>query len=156
MVFPPFDERPIDAIELPPGWDRLTGYRLPTEAEWEFACRAGTMTSRFFGASDDALSQYGSWLGNSKQQLRPVGSLRPNPFGLFDVYGNVGEWCINGDDPGANPTVIAFNRPQVYRGGHYQLPAQDVRSDRLNRPGNGYAYSYNGFRIAQTVPTNAP
>jgi formylglycine-generating enzyme required for sulfatase activity/Tfp pilus assembly protein PilF len=70
-----------------------TGYRLPTEAEWEFSCRAGAATRYFFGESDELLLRYG-WYGvNSQDKLWPAGSLKPNDFGLFDMHGNVVHWC---------------------------------------------------------------
>jgi serine/threonine protein kinase/formylglycine-generating enzyme required for sulfatase activity len=155
MVYPSLygdNEKPM---ELPPNWHQRTSYRLPTDAEWEFACRAGTMTPQFFGTSDDAVSQYGWCRGNSRHNIWPVGSLRPNPFGLFDVLGNVGEWCVNGE-PNGKSLVIALDRPQIYRGGHYQLSAAELRSDKPNTPGTGWGWSYNGFRIAQTMPNDAP
>ena len=74
------------------------GYRLPTETEWEYFCRAGTETSRFFGGSDALLSRYAwTWL-NSKDRTYPPGRLLPNEFGLFDTLGNVVEWCHDGPD----------------------------------------------------------
>src|SRR5205807_2632200 len=64
-----------------------TGYRLPTEAEWEYACRAGAVTSRFYGAAEDLLGEY-AWYTKTAQGTRPGGLLKPNDFGLFDLYGN--------------------------------------------------------------------
>ncbi len=77
----------------------LTGYRLPTEAEWEFACRAGTITMRYYGQADELLEKYAWFEVNSKNpenssiQLQPVGRLKPNDVGLFDTLGNALEWC---------------------------------------------------------------
>ena len=71
-----------------------TGYRLPTEAEWEYACRAGAMTSRYYGLSEELLGQYAWYLTNTLgDRARPCGSLLPNDLGLFDMLGNVYEWC---------------------------------------------------------------
>ncbi len=72
---------------------RLGGYRLPTEAEWEYACRAGAGTSRYYGASVDLLGRYAWYSATSQNHAWPCGSLLPNELGLFDMLGNVYEWC---------------------------------------------------------------
>ena len=74
----------------------LTGYRLPTEAEWEYACRAGAVTSRYYGETEELLEKYAWYLSNSRDLPWPVGSLKPNDFGLFDMYGNSFNWCQEG------------------------------------------------------------
>ena len=68
-------------------------YRLPSETEWEYACRAGTTTKFFFGDNELDLGKYAWFEGNSKKKLHPVGQKPPNPFGLYDIHGNVLEWC---------------------------------------------------------------
>ncbi len=99
------------------------GYRLPTEAEWEYFSRAGTDTSRFFGGADTFLSRYAwTWL-NSKDRTYPPARLLPNEFGLFDTLGNVLEWCQNG------PTDVRHAYQDPYPSGTLEQPAYDVIPD---------------------------
>ena len=72
---------------------KLSGYRLPTEAEWEYACRAGTATSRYYGLTDKLLEKYAWYAADRQNRAWPVGSLKPNDFGLFDMLGNAWQWC---------------------------------------------------------------
>jgi formylglycine-generating enzyme required for sulfatase activity len=82
-----------DDVELKANYLRLTGYRLPTEAEMELAARAGALTSRYYGETDELLPKYAWYSRNSRDQTWPVGSLKPNDLGLFDMQGNVWNWC---------------------------------------------------------------
>jgi hypothetical protein len=96
-----------DQEKLPRG-----SYRLPTKAEWEYACRAGATSKWFFGSDDDTLKKYAWYAGNSPEQVRGVGQKMPNDLGLFDVLGNVREWCQPAEKNGS-PLVLggAFNNP---------------------------------------------
>ncbi len=99
------------------------GYRLPTEAEWEYFSRAGTDTSRFFGGADTFLSRYAwTWL-NSKDRTYSPAQLLPNEFGLFDTLGNVLEWCQNG------PRNVDDAYQDPYPSGTLEQPAHDVIPD---------------------------
>jgi len=111
-------------------------YRLPTEAEWEYASRAGTSTEYFFGDDESKLSEYGWFKDNSGGKTHPVGLKKPNQWGLFDIYGNVAEWTYDqyipdfyagnvSDNPVAVPDKLY---PQVVRGGSYDDLAKDLRS----------------------------
>ncbi len=80
-------------LRLPAGYLTRTGYRLPTDAEWELACRAGARTSRHYGGAQDLLAAYSWHLDNAEERAWPVGQKKPNDFGLFDLHGNVIQWC---------------------------------------------------------------
>jgi formylglycine-generating enzyme required for sulfatase activity len=138
------------------------GYRLPTEAEWEYACRAGTVTSRYFGVSLDLLPHYAQLLSNSTDHAWPGGSLFPNDLGLFDMLGNVYEWC---QDPAPNyrPTEKAVSRDvflndevvsdrtmRVFRGGSFQSTAEDARAAFRTAESPTYTSFLSGFRLART------
>jgi len=130
-------------------------YRLPTEAEWEYVCRAGTNTRFFFGDSDSQLSSYAWYYDNSGNQIHPVAKKQPNAWGLFDMYGNVLEWCHDwmGEYPSksvTDPVESSGGSDRINRGGSFYSNARFCRS--ANR-GTGPPGSNNegfGFRIART------
>jgi formylglycine-generating enzyme required for sulfatase activity len=112
-----------------------SGYRLPTEAEWEYACRAGTVTPYFFGVDARRLGEYAWFADNSGKRTHPVAQKKPNPWGLFDMYGNVAEWVNDSYDPSyyraspaKNPTGPAKGKLYVLRGGAWNSPASQARS----------------------------
>lgn len=113
-------------------------FRLPTEAEWEFACRAGTNTEYFFGNSPEKLGQYAWYRLNSNEKYQKVGLKKPNPWGLYDMLGNVAEWTMDQYDPeyfkkAANNEkdriMLPVSRyPRSIRGGSYLDEAKKLRS----------------------------
>lgn len=136
------------------------GYRLPTEAQWEFACRAGTQTRYWTGDSDIDVRRAGVF---TSRATRKVGQLAANPFGLFDVHGNVWEWCLDGWNPSAylafreeiavdplTPWNLGSNRV-VGRGAHFYYGPGNGRSARRGNAPQTLRYLDNGFRAALSV-----
>ncbi|OUD15753.1 hypothetical protein TPSD3_01630 [Thioflexithrix psekupsensis] len=136
-------------------------YRLPTEAEWEYACRAGTTTRYWWGdeigknkANCDGC---GSRWGN--QQTAPVGSFKPNPFGLYDMHGNVWEWCQDGwhgDYKGAPTDGSAWeggDGMRVLRGGSWSNLPSNLRSALRSRNSPDYSFYNLGFRVVRSSPS---
>jgi len=131
-------------------------YRLPTEAEWEYACRADAPTAYCFGDDPKDLVKYGWFHDNSGNQRHPVGQLRPNKWGLFDMHGNVFQWVADWYDqnyyktsPKDDPTGPAAGTGKVMRGGDYSYPAWSCRSAALKArgPATGYTTGRTGFRV---------
>ena len=112
-----------------------TGYRLPTEAEWEYACRAGTTNQYYFGAGAEDLKSHAWFDGNSQAKPRPVGHWSANPWGLLDMAGNVSEWCNDfyspkyyKNSPKDNPRGPAEGEKRVLRGGAWSSNAENCTS----------------------------
>jgi formylglycine-generating enzyme required for sulfatase activity len=152
-----------------------TGYRLPTESEWEYACRAGAETGFSFGDAEDLLGRYARFYGNSSTSgqpdrppysSQPVGGLRPNDLGLFDMHGNVWEWCQGSFHKTATERVeensitediedlsaVTNGDSHVWRGGSFLHRAWSVgcagRYRGVSTDRNGDV----GFRTARTLP----
>ena len=135
----------------------LVGYRLPSEAEWEFACRSGALTRRFYGHSDSLLGKYAVYEATSAGHTWPVGSLEPNDYGLFDMHGNVWNWChdrqsrhgVDERDTG-DEEPAGDGKGRVLRGGSFNSPARNVRAAR-RYPDQPVNRDFDvGFRVART------
>ena len=153
-------------------WNDATGFcrklsektgrtvRLPTEAEWEYACRAGTKTRFSFGDSERALGDYAWYKGNSAGTSHPVGRKKPNAWGLYDMHGNVWEWCADWygsypTGPSTDPQGAASGDKRVFRGrGWYHLVTADFRCASRNAlaPTDPGWRGDLGFRCAMTLP----
>jgi serine/threonine protein kinase/formylglycine-generating enzyme required for sulfatase activity/tetratricopeptide (TPR) repeat protein len=138
------------------------GYRLPTEVEWEYACRAGAVTSRYYGTCLELLENYAWYPPKSANRAWPGGSLRPNDLGLFDMLGNVYEWCQDRNRPNrpvrAGRSIddsrieeIIFDKHlRIFRGGTFQSDAGEARSAYRTGELPTYESFYAGFRLAKT------
>jgi len=133
-------------------------YRLPSEAEWEYAARAGITTRYSFGDDDSKLGEYAWYNENSGDKTHPVGKKGANPWGLYDVHGNIWEWVqdewhdtYNGapSDGGAWEDGVSVNR--VNRGGSWIGNAGYCRSGDRRRSAPGNRYHYLGFRLLLEV-----
>ncbi len=123
--------------------ESLRTYRLPTEAEWEYACRAGTTTRYSFGNDDAQLDEYAWYDENSSGATHWVGQKKPNAWGLYDIHGNVYEWVRDRygkyrAEAVSNPSGPMTGANRVVRGGSWIDPAQGVRSAhrRMSHPGD--------------------
>ncbi len=154
----PFYFRSGDTITALDG----TGYRLPTEAEWEFACRAGTTTRFWIGDQDSDLMQAGWFVNNSGGRTHSVGDLETNPFGLSDIHGNVFEWVEDSWEPmyyakfaentAIDPsTRLSAGSLRLFRGGGWRDPASTCRSsDRYASASSTRSFNL-GFRVVLAV-----
>jgi sulfatase modifying factor 1 len=137
------------------------GYRLPTEAEWEYACRAGTSSPYFFGDDPSKLREYAWFDKNSGGRPHPVGQKQTNAWGLYDMCGNLWEWCNDfykvdyyRQSPAADPKGPEAGKAKVVRGGAWRFSAERCRSGYRYNENPGYAdvcfgYDIYGFRCVR-------
>ncbi len=137
-------------------WDRAApGYRLPTEAEWEYACRAGTAAAYNTGDGEADLGRAAWYSVNAGSNTHPVGTKTANAWGLYDMHGNVWEWCWDwsGDYHAGSqrdPQGATGGPNRVIRGGSWLIDARYCRSAIRNRIAPSYAFSNLGFRVARS------
>jgi formylglycine-generating enzyme required for sulfatase activity len=142
------------------------GYRLPTEAEWEYAARAGTSTPYFFGDNPSELGKYAWFDGNAGGRPRPVGQKSPNAWGLYDICGDVWEWCNDfykvdyyQESPRQDPKGPDTSKTKVLRGGAWRFNAESCRCGYRYNENPGYAdvcfgYDIYGFRCVRSISEN--
>jgi formylglycine-generating enzyme required for sulfatase activity/tetratricopeptide (TPR) repeat protein len=151
-------------MKIKPPALRRGGYRLPTEAEWEYACRAGSGTSRCYGESVDLLGRYAWYYATSQERAWPGGSLFPSDLGLSDMLGNIYEWCQDvflNSRPDRNDSLYDYTiaylsvdgeTPRVLRGGSFLYRPATVRSSLRNGGVPSFRTADSGFRPARTYP----
>jgi formylglycine-generating enzyme required for sulfatase activity len=153
-------------MRLAPGALEKRGYRLPTEAEWEYACRAGAVTRRYYGDADELLGEYAWFSETTKNEgARAAGLLKPNDLGLFDLYGNVLEWVLDPWDRYRWPRQSRYKEDKEYigdiigikdeqsrllRGGSFSDHALNVRSAIRTSGRPSLDFVTVGFRVART------
>jgi formylglycine-generating enzyme required for sulfatase activity len=134
------------------------GFRLPTEAEWEYACRAGTSSPYSFEGGEEELPRHAWFAENSDQRTHVVGETKANKFGLHDMHGNVWEWVWDGfadyylRSPEADPVGPSQAASRVIRGGSWYNGPHGCRSAYRDWNAPGYRYFNLGFRVARVRP----
>jgi serine/threonine protein kinase/formylglycine-generating enzyme required for sulfatase activity len=156
--YPPIPEIK-EGMRVRPGYLKRTGHRLPTYAEWEYACRAGSRTVRPFGNRDDLLGEYAWFAGNSARRIHPVGRLKPNALGLFDMLGDALEWCHesvphvdrNPSRDVEDPSSVDSGIDRFLRGGAYIHQAAGIRSDTGHPIAPKTLWDDIGCRVVRTI-----
>jgi formylglycine-generating enzyme required for sulfatase activity len=134
--------------------DKVQGhaFRLPTEAEWEYACRAGSTADYYYGYDQDKLGDYAWFKDNSGEQTHPVGQKKSNAWGLYDIQGNVREWCEDwygnyDSNEGTDPVGPSSGSIRVVRGGSWDINATLCRSSHRRYATPSSRHSYDGLRV---------
>ena len=131
------------------------GMRLPTEAEWEYACRAGSEAEYYFGDNESKVAEYAWYHANSGGNAHPVGEKKPNAWRLYDMHGNVWEWCQDWYDayassPAADPKGPSSGGSRVLRGGSWFYYAGLCRSAYRGGRWPSYRDDNTGFRLSRS------
>ena len=170
-----FCNKRSEAEGLQPCYDEETalcnfeaaGYRLPTEAEWEYACRAGSQDDYHFGPHPNRLGNSAWYKDNASKKTQLVGQKEPNAWGIFDMHGNVAEWCNDmyaedyyADSPPGNPRGAAESETYVLRGGAWNCSPESCRASYRIGADPGFqdacfAKDAIGFRCARNAPKNS-
>ncbi|HID19474.1 MAG TPA: formylglycine-generating enzyme family protein [Methanophagales archaeon] len=161
------DDLPVELVS----WDKVqefikklnekegtAKYRLPSEAEWEYACRAGTTTRYSFGDSESELDGYAWYDKNSGNKTHPVGQKKPNPWGFYDMHGNVWEWVqdkwhdsYDGAPTDGSAKEVGDGAYRVFRGGSWDYSAGGCRSAFHNYNDPRFRYGSLGFRLLREL-----
>jgi formylglycine-generating enzyme required for sulfatase activity len=161
MCYPPIDQIK-SGMKMPANYLARIGYRLPTEAEWEYVARAGSTTSRPYGEDQRFLEHYGWYLKTANNRSWPLGRLKPNDLGLFDALGNTWDWTLNSyraypngaeDKPAEDleeTTAFSDDISRMLRGGSFFNLASNLRS-ALRSDSRPTIRIFNvGFRLSRT------
>jgi formylglycine-generating enzyme required for sulfatase activity len=142
-----------EGMKVNANYEKLSGYRLPREMEWEYACRAGTVTAWSYGNDESMLGQYAWYNVNSGQIMHPVGLLKPNGLGLFDMHGNAWQWCqeVQVGKENKDTTDVQNNDIRVLRGGSFLNGYGLVRSAYRLKLEPAVRNIFSGFRVARTI-----
>jgi formylglycine-generating enzyme required for sulfatase activity len=142
-----------EGMKVKANYEKLSGYRLPRDAEWEYACRARTITAWSHGSDETMLGQYAWYVLNSGLTMHPVGWLKPNGLGLFDMHGTAWQWCQEAYAEKENKDIsdVKNTESRVRRGGSCLNDARDVRSAWRYGGGPAFRHADDGFRVARTI-----
>ena len=151
-----------EGMKMVPDFPKRSGYRLPTEAEWEYVCRAGAVTSCYYGGSLDLLGKYAWYSQNSEAKASRCGRLKPNELGLFDLFGNAWEWCQDQEHKYGNDEIrdddinillsLKNEDIRLLRGGSFSGRAANLRAAFRGMGAQSNRGVYYGFRPARTYP----
>ncbi len=159
------DDKYADGMKMVPNYLHRKGYRLPTEAEWEYACRAGASTRYSFGDAEELVGKYAWFASNAfSSKLRPVGTCKPNDWGLYDMHGNAWEWtqsasfagfhnakAVEDTEDKEDMVCIDKKRNRILRGGSVQSSSPSVGSASELPAPVGLSDGFCGFRVARTI-----